>query len=538
MSDGNDATVVFGYNGKKLDAGVAASERNLKNFASKTESRFRGLHGVMEKNFGQFVPFLGIAGALGGIRAFTNSMDDLADTALRLGESTEEIQKVEYASKIMAGVDIHGLTSEFLKLEKALGDVGNEKAADALTHLGVTGEKLTRMKLSEKVLTMSDAFQKAREKGTGYNDIVTLLGKSAGELLPMLSQGREAIEAMFGDAPIISDDQVQKMAEINDKIDAFFMKMKVGTAKTIPVIEDITGSLGEAAGAASVFFKSLIDTGSIKEAWDFVGQVDQLRSDLATAEDQETKAAKEAAEVARQRTKDAAAEAIALRKLQEESDKLAKAYKLQASEQAQMMKNRANIAGEKRNTDIVEAESKGRTRKAQKLRDEDFVRQKSEDLQGKGMDPNRAIAEAQRALKAQKNLEKYQKTGRASIGGVKKSHNMSGGDFFNENDSGLDQFYRNQQRSYESNLDELKPAAGYKRGHGSHTYDAFGRDKRGPTSSQRTGHYMGSGAWNGFSHSDVNRNAQKHMAANTSTDVGSKLDTSNGHLAEISKALS
>ena len=531
-----DATVVFGFDGSKLNAGLDASEQKMKKFGDKTESRFRKLHGVMEKNFGQFVPFLGIAGVIGGIRSFTNSMDDLADTALRLGESTEEIQKVEYASKIMAGVDIHGLTSEFLKLEKALGDVENDKAAEALEHLGITGEKLTRMKLSEKVLALSDAFQKAREKGTGYNDIVTLLGKSAGELIPMLSQGREAIESMFGDAPIISDEQVQKMAEINDKIDGFYAKIKSGAAKAIPVIDDIAMSLGEDAALAGLFFQSLLDTGSVKDAWNFVGQVDQLRNDLAETEAKEAKAAKESAEAARQKIKDLAAEALASEKAKKAADELANSYKRQATEQAAMMKNRQNIEAEKSHTDILEAQSKGQDRKVKKMQDEEFIRQRSADLQGKGMDPNRAIAEAKRELKARKDLEEFEKTGRARIGGVKKKKNFHGGDYYTENDSNLNQFHRNQEKQENRMWDA--PLPGYGRGKATPKYDAFGRDGVPPTSAQRGGRYMGGGMYQKPRTYDdmVARNAKAHLAAN-SNDVSTKIDTSNTHLQKIAEAL-
>ena len=119
---------------------------------AKTESAGLGknLFGGLRSELGSLLPALGASAIIGGVRSVLNEMDDLADTALRLNESTETLQRVEYASKILAGVDLSGITGSFLKLEKALGDVENKAAGDALAHYGVSAESLARLPLEQR----------------------------------------------------------------------------------------------------------------------------------------------------------------------------------------------------------------------------------------------------------------------------------------------------------------------------------------------------------------------------------------------------
>jgi hypothetical protein len=212
---------------------------------AKTESAGLGknLFGGLRTELGALLPALGAAAIVGGVRSVLNEMDDLADTALRLNESVETLQRVEHASKILAGVDLNGITTNFLKLEKALGDVENKAAGDALAHYGVSAESLARLPLDQKIITLAEAFQKTRAEGMGYNDLLTLLGKSAGDLIPMLEQSGKTLKETFADAIPVGQEAVMAMAALNDEIDSFMSRQK-GTAsnflgKTLMEINDL-----------------------------------------------------------------------------------------------------------------------------------------------------------------------------------------------------------------------------------------------------------------------------------------------------------
>ena len=276
----------------QLQTALAKSSAEVAKFKANLKKEGAGLgdslFGGIQRQFGDLLPALGVAAAVGGFKAITNSMDDLADTALRLNESTEMIQRVTHASEILAGVNAEGLTKSFLKLEKSLGDLENEAATKALNDLGISAEKLAAAPLDEKILMMSDAFQKARATGTGYNDILDLLGKSAGELIPMFMQTRETIQGMFDDAHIVPDEEVQRLAALNDQIDGFVSKLKGwGTEITAGVVswtQQIGEGLGGYIGVTSEFFKSLLDTGSVEQAQAHVQGILDMRQEAIDQE--------------------------------------------------------------------------------------------------------------------------------------------------------------------------------------------------------------------------------------------------------------
>lgn len=289
----------------------------------------KDLFGGLQRQFGDLLPAMGVAAVIGGFKNITNSMDDLADTALRLNESTEMIQRVGHASEILAGVNAEGLTNSFLKLEKALGDIENTAATEALADLGISAEKLAAAPLDEKVLMMSDAFQKARATGTGYNDILALLGKSAGDLIPMFMQTRETILATFDGAHIVPDEEVQRLAALNDQIDGFIANLKSiateATASVVSFTQQFANDLGTMVGSSMEFFNALLDTGSIEEAMAHYRGVLDLRQE---ALDQEAQAKGAAASTEKAKPKERAATAetkAADDKAQKEADKAAAA---------------------------------------------------------------------------------------------------------------------------------------------------------------------------------------------------------------------
>jgi len=125
--------------------------------------------------------------------------------------------------------------------------VENKKAAEALENLGINAEWLASVPLDQKMTALAGAFEQARASGTGYNDIVDLMGKSAGELIPLLSSGKEGLEAMFASAPVLADSAVQSMAALNDKVDGLVSRTKTGIGATIAMIQGVGSMIGGAS---------------------------------------------------------------------------------------------------------------------------------------------------------------------------------------------------------------------------------------------------------------------------------------------------
>jgi len=594
MSD--DATVKFGYDGKALDAGMREQEKRLLNHAKKTESIFSRMGSSLGANLSSMLPAIGVGAAVAGFKSITNGMDDLLDTSLRLNESAEMIQKVEYASKLLASVDAEGLTKSFLRLEKSLADVENKSANEALKNLGITAEKLTRMPLDEKIFALSEAFQKARESGTGFKDISDLIGKSAGDLIPMLVQTRETIQGLYDNAHIVPDSEVQRLADLNDELDGFVMRTKGVTTEAAAVVvsnvqsmwrtmNDLLGgkSLRESADGDRARKQEMMDQREAArqerekkrgEAADNIAKLQrENETKLAAAARVKQDAAAKELESRRHNVKllknefeitslmlqgrereakiieersfmtkragelskagygpsEAIAQAATEWKNLLQQQRRAETEK-QTAQAQELQQRRMNIDFAKKSVELIEAEAKGQTRKVEKLKEESFVRQREQELESLGMDPNRAIALAQREFKAMKEREKYLETGRAHIGGVKRKRSM--GDTFH----GLDQFERMQEKDYEP-TGPTRP--GYKYGQPVPKYDAFDGGWGPPTSAQRSGRYMGGtsrSGTRGYNELETQKNAKNHVAANSS-DIAGKLDKSNDHLSKLVEGL-
>jgi hypothetical protein len=262
-----DSTVTIGGDISDLQAKLKQAGSSITSFGAKTRSGLSGIFDSVGEGINGLLPAMGLAAVVGRVKGLMNDMDDLADTALRLGESTETLQRVEYATTLLSGVDLDGVTTSFLRLEKSLGDVENVAAGKALENYGITAEGLARLPLDEKIVTIAEAFQEARATGTGYNDLLDLLGKSAGDLIPLFEQSGAAIREAFADAPVVLDGTVQRIAAMNDQVDAFVAKQKGGFADFLSTglmmaddILDPNKSLGDNMASASAGAdKSLAD---------------------------------------------------------------------------------------------------------------------------------------------------------------------------------------------------------------------------------------------------------------------------------------
>jgi hypothetical protein len=191
------------------------------------------LGGSLTAGIGTVVASLGgTTGVLMALKESLSVADDLADLTLALNESAEGLQRVDFAAQQAASIGVDQVAKSMMRLERSLGDVENVKATEALERLGLTASQLAGMSLEEKILALSEAFEKARLEGTGMADIQDLLGRSAADLVPLFAQGKEGIEAMFERAPVLAEAAVQEMARMNDELAAMMTKFNAMKAQS------------------------------------------------------------------------------------------------------------------------------------------------------------------------------------------------------------------------------------------------------------------------------------------------------------------
>jgi hypothetical protein len=323
-----------------------------------------GATGGMSKMLGGIGQYLGAGLVAREIYQMVGAMDDLADTAIRLGESTDSIQRVAFAANILAGMDIDSVAASFLKLEKAITDPDNKKAAEALEHFGITASELAGMTLDQKVLALGEAFTKARQTGTGYNDILALLGKSAGELIPLLQQSAEAAELM-ADASIVDAGKVAMLAKYNDEIGKLIINAKNFGTTVIGETMGAAENLGTFVGSIAEYWKELFSSGDFEKATDHMLEVLALSQE---AKDLEARAPEvEASKAAKDREE--RSKAIAENARAAKTDGIKKQSKENAEKAAEIKRGlaiRRNEFEEKRKSDIAsrlnDLASKGESR--------------------------------------------------------------------------------------------------------------------------------------------------------------------------------
>jgi hypothetical protein len=228
-----------------------------------------GLGGAFGGIAAQLLPMVGVATVMHQIKDSLTFADDIADLTLKLNDNAESLQRVDFAARQTASIGVDKVADSMLKLERSLGDVENRKAAEALQNLGISVQSLQSMSLDEKMIALSAAFQKARADGTGLYDIQTLLGRAAGDLVPMLEQGEDALRGLFERAPVQAQEAIDRMAELNDRLDEMTDKAKnvfVGSVDDLTRLAGFFKDLSGLEDGAGGLLASVMDPVSAYEA--------------------------------------------------------------------------------------------------------------------------------------------------------------------------------------------------------------------------------------------------------------------------------
>lgn len=241
---------------RDFNANLDRATQNVRQKAGEMKREGGGVGASLADGIKAALPALSLAALGAGIKSALNRADDIADLKIALGETAETLQRVDFASRQAAGVGIEDLSKSMIKLEKSLGDVENKNAAAALENFGLTADKLAAMPLDEKLLALSAAFQEARAEGTGVKDITDLIGRSAGDLLPLLGQSEQALLDLFEGAPVVAEELIDRMAVLNDQFDGLVDKAKASGI-------GIVGAWGE----VGTFLADLASSGSLEKAF-------------------------------------------------------------------------------------------------------------------------------------------------------------------------------------------------------------------------------------------------------------------------------
>lgn len=195
---------------------------------------------------------VGLAGL--GVKAAKDA-DELNTLSKQTGLSTEELQKMQYASDLI-DVNVDDITSAFTRMKKQL-DSGEEKFEAIGVH---TKDMNGNLRDSETVFYETiQALGQIENETERDVQAMEIFGKSADELAGLIDDGGEAFRRLGDEAKangnIISQEELDKANELNDTLDKLKAEMGSSLAQVgvsiaqalAPVIEALVPMLQKVA---------------------------------------------------------------------------------------------------------------------------------------------------------------------------------------------------------------------------------------------------------------------------------------------------
>lgn len=242
-----------------FDAGMAAAGKQVNKFGGDLKSSIAG--------------GLSIAAVAAFTKELIRSVSHINDLSERLGVSAETLQEMEYAAK-QTGQTIDDVAGAFRALSKARLEAmadPNSKAGQVFASMGISNAELRSQSLEQTFKRIADVVKNTNFGASELAMVQELLGRSAGELIPMFKAGIEnAAQEARNLGLIIAEDIVVKIDDAGDAMDRFATRMKSVVAPAVGFVADrlrdvydladvLVGNVGAIAG-------SLLGGSSLEEA--------------------------------------------------------------------------------------------------------------------------------------------------------------------------------------------------------------------------------------------------------------------------------
>jgi hypothetical protein len=254
MADGNIA-----FNASLNTAGFDSGAKHLQNVASSAS-------GAITQHFGKIATaVIGIGAAFMGVRAAAQAFNaaiamggQLNDLSARTGESAGNLAILQRAfQNAGAGADAVGPTINRLQRAIIEAGEGGKQQAEAFAKLGLSFADIRNLSPTEQLQAVAKALQGVSNDSDRSAIAMQLLGRSGGELLPLLrAMGTEldVARGQLGSLPGVIDRTNAHLDAIGDNFAAIGEKGKefmVGfLEKVAPALADLTTRMAniDAAG--------------------------------------------------------------------------------------------------------------------------------------------------------------------------------------------------------------------------------------------------------------------------------------------------
>lgn len=211
-----------------FQAGIRKVQNDLSGLVSGITSQLGGVGGLFGVLGGA-----GLGATFAGLALSSVKFgDDIASLSVRLGVGTDELQKLSFAAS-QTNTSLETITGGIQKLSvNSMSAIdGSKELQKHFSSLGITVDDLKTKGIYDIFLLVADAVLKSTDPTRTMADVIGVMGKSAGELIPLLSEGSLGIKELGNEAyrtgAVIDAELIETMNRLDDRMKALGQSTKV-----------------------------------------------------------------------------------------------------------------------------------------------------------------------------------------------------------------------------------------------------------------------------------------------------------------------
>ncbi len=244
--------------GEEIKAVVTADTAQFESSMRKAAGHAKSLSDTMRGAVLKLGAVVGVDAVIGAFNTIRNGIDELNDRAARLEMPVEDLQRLE-AAATMSGSSVETLAKALSLAERnaVKARQGSDGLQSSFAALGINVSDFLAADPTSRLLSISKGFNAATDKAGAYKAVFDVLGKGAGELVPLLRDGEAGIAAISSRLKVLGSEDVAAVARLNDEIDMMAANVKTDLAGAFialrPQIESFVKLLADAADGFAIF---------------------------------------------------------------------------------------------------------------------------------------------------------------------------------------------------------------------------------------------------------------------------------------------
>jgi hypothetical protein len=206
----------IGVDSAKANSGLEAFKEKVKIVS---EEGAKGM-GEFGKSFLKMGPMIAVAlAALAGFKeavsaAFENA-EKIRVMSEKFGIATDKVQGLMNAARNFE-VSTDSLDTALNKIQVSVLEAseGSKQLVDTFKDLGINVDDLKGKSPDQMLMALADACKNAKDPTKKYAEVVQLIGRGGGDMIPMLDKGSEAIKKMGNSSAKMSESTINTLTNL------------------------------------------------------------------------------------------------------------------------------------------------------------------------------------------------------------------------------------------------------------------------------------------------------------------------------------